>query len=176
MCSVVRSMIDMRDACFDKDENSFKGLFKIFGDRKENKIQMLKWSVQAGWIKNVEFLAFANGLTLHPEGENLLWEAILFNQRVLLKYILRRGDFDQKEHFREVIEAIRLAEQECQHEIARYLLYFLLDNSSEGFLEETFGYQVSPGLKEYSNGRDYIEFTREIREVNYFQPISAYVL
>lgn len=169
MCSVIRTKMDLMSACFEKDFKKFKELFAVF--QNCNVGRFLVWCVQAGWEKGLCYLLFMKGVSLHPNGENLLCEAIHFNHVSLMKFILRNGNFYNDEYFPQVIEAIHLAEKKCQHEIALYLLNFLLNLTTEGVLENKFGYKITESLKIYSRGKDYIDFTRHVREINYFQPI-----
>ena len=171
MCQVISTTADLMEACFAKDLKRFTELYDILG--RGNQVKTLIWSVQAGWETAVSYLSRTEGATLHPPGENLLCEAIRFNRASLVRYIIRRGEFYNERHFPDIIEAIHLAEKKCQHETALYLLNFLLDRTTEGLLEEKFGFKISESLKTYSRGREYINHTRHVREINYLQHISV---
>jgi hypothetical protein len=91
----------------------------------------------------------------------------------MVKLLLRNGNYYESCYFPDVIEAILLAEKKCMHEVALYLLNYLLDRTTEGVLQDDFNYTISEGLKMYSRNRDYIDCTRHIREINYLQLIQC---
>lgn len=171
MCTVLCTTIDLRDACFAKDKARFLQLYNIFKDQHSS--LALLWSIHAGWEDAIFFLVCKENVSLHPEGTNLLCEAIRFGQRRILNFLLNKGNFDDICHVPEIIEALHLAEVKQQHEIAIRLFGILLHHMTESVLKDKYNFELSENLKVYMRNRDYIEFTRSIREINYLQPVCV---
>jgi len=171
MCSAVLTTLDLAKSIFEKDESNFFKLFKIFKDYHAQRA--LRWCIQEGWEKMVVFLIRNQNVSPHIGKDNVLCEAVRFGRYNMVKLLLRSGNYYDTCYFPDIIEAILLAEKKCMHEIALHLLYYLLDRTTEGVLQDEFNYAISEGLKMYSRNRDYIDCTRHIREINYFEPIQC---
>jgi hypothetical protein len=170
MCTVLATTADLMTACLEKNSKRFLKLYEIFRS-PANANRVLLWSVQADWQQMVHYIVYTENAELHNPPYNLLCEAIRFNHKQMVKYILSIGNFSAEIYISEVIEAIQMAEEKCQHEIALYLLDYLLLSTTEGVLCDKYNFKISDNIRVYRHTQDYLHNTRRIRQVNYYLPV-----
>ena len=166
MCSVLATSADLMSACFDKDSKRFLKLLKAL-KTQSNVNRALVWCVQADWEAMVHFLVNMENAELHNPPYNLLCEAVRYSHKYMVKWLIRIGNFSDSKYLPEVIEAVQLAEEKCNHEIAFYLLDYILSFTTEGVLAEKYNFKISDNLRVYMHTKDYLRHTRCIRQINY---------
>ena len=158
-------------ACFEKNAEQFIKLYEIFKN-PHNSQRALIWCVRAGWKEMIYFLIFREKVSLHA-CKDILADAVVFNESRIVKYILKIGEYENPRHFPEIIDAVRIAEDNCKHEVAVLLMTFLLFFSTEGVLVEKYRFKMSDNLRAYMRQKEYFLHTYSHRKTQHLQPVDV---